>query len=83
MDLVVAFSKSDVAFLDEYAQRHKIASRSSVLVIAIQLLKNDELRMAYREAWAEWTNEDENLWSSTSGDGIELIEFGGGLGSVE
>ena len=83
MDLVVVISKNDVAFLDSYARRHKIDSRSSVLIRAIKLLKIDELRMAYQEAWADWTNEDENLWSSASGDGIELIKFGGGLGSIE
>ena len=83
MDLVVVLSKNDVAFLDSYARRHKIDSRSSVLIRAIKLLKIDELRMAYQEAWADWTNEDETMWSSASGDGIELIKFGGGLGSIE
>ena len=29
-------------------------------------------RISPVEAWAEWTNEDENLWSSTSNDDSEL-----------
>ena len=73
MKLNVTLPTDAVTYLDHYAFRNGPKTRSAVLVSAIQLLRQHELSLAYHEAWAEWTNEDENFWSSTSNDGSELV----------
>ncbi len=73
MKLNVTLPTDAVTYLDDYAFRNGLKTRSAVLVSAIQLLRQHELSLAYREAWAEWTNEDENSWSSTSNDDPELV----------
>ena len=60
----------DVEFLDTYAQREGIPSRSAVLHKAVRLLRASELGAAYEDAWAEWeTGLDRMLWDATTADG--------------
>ena len=60
MKLSVSLADGDVAFLDEYARAHGIASRSGVLQEALALLRARQLGAAYAAAWDEWTaDEDE------------------------
>ena len=71
MKLNVTLPTDVVTYLDDYAFRNGLKTRSAVLVSAIQLLRQHELGLAYAAAWDEWADED--LWDVTSTDGFELI----------
>ena len=52
--------------------RQRIATLGSSLLKLIRLLRRDQLERAYAKAWSEWSlNGDEELWDTTSGDGVE------------
>jgi len=71
MKVSVSLPDEDVEFLDAYAASQGIASRSAALHKAVRLLRASELGPDYEEAWAEWSQaEDEQLWDATVGDGI-------------
>ena len=60
----------DVEFLDAYAEREGVASRSAVVHRAVRLLRASELGPAYEDAWAQWeASDDITLWDVTTGDG--------------
>ena len=64
-------SKADIKFLDDYARRAGLGSRSAAVHEAVRLLRTSELRQAYAAAWAEFdASGDAALWDSTVGDGI-------------
>lgn len=70
MKVSVSLPDDDVDFLDTYAEREGIASRSAVLHKAVRLLRASELSAAYEDAWAEWDGgADSALWESATGDG--------------
>jgi hypothetical protein len=72
MKLSVSLPEDDVAYVDEYAHRTGVGSRSSVLHRAIGLLRMSELEEAYAEAWREWGDaEDGELWEATVADGLD------------
>ncbi len=53
-----------------YLQR--ITTFGSSLLKLIRLLRRNQLERAYAEAWSEWSlSGDEELWDTTSGDGVE------------
>jgi Arc/MetJ-type ribon-helix-helix transcriptional regulator len=70
MKLSVSLPDDDVAFLDEYASDHALASRSAVVQRAIDLLRAMELGPAYAAAWSEW-QADAALWDATVADGLQ------------
>lgn len=70
MKLSVSLSTEDVAFLDGYADRRAMASRSAVLQRAVALLRASELGPAYAEAWQEWAREHAADWEPTVHDGL-------------
>ena len=71
MKLSVSLPEADVAFLDEYARRQGIESRSAALHRAVRLLRSSGLASAYEDAWDEWSqSEDAELWESASADGL-------------
>ena len=71
MKVSVSIPESDVAFLDEYAKSHGIASRSAALQRAIRLLRANELSRHYAAAFAEWTSDAENSsWEAAIADGL-------------
>lgn len=70
MKVSVSLPDDDVEFLDTYAEREGISSRSAVLHKAVRLLRASELGAAYEDAWTEWeAGDDEVLWDVTTGDG--------------
>ena len=70
MKVSVSLPDDDVEFLDTYAEREGIASRSAVLHKAVRLLRASELGAAYEDAWAEWeTGLDRMFWDATTADG--------------
>ena len=71
MKVSVSLPDEDVAFVDAYAQKQGINSRSGVLQQAIRLLRANQLADDYEQAWSEWaSNDDAELWDTTSGDGL-------------
>jgi Arc/MetJ-type ribon-helix-helix transcriptional regulator len=71
MKVSVSLPDEDVAFVDEYAARTGIPSRSSVLQHAIGLLRTADLERAYEAAFDEWDDSaDAALWDGASRDGL-------------
>ena len=71
MKLSISLPDEDVAFLDEYATRAGLESRSSIVHEAIALLRIASLEDDYAAAWDEWdASEDARLWDATMADGI-------------
>jgi Arc/MetJ-type ribon-helix-helix transcriptional regulator len=69
--LSVSLPDEDVAFLDDYADRTGLTSRSAAVHNAIRLLRASALGESYRHAWTEWNSASEaQLWDATSGDGL-------------
>lgn len=68
----VSLSGEDVEFLDTYAQKQGLDSRSAAVHRAVRLLRASELAVSYEGAWQEWSAGDEaELWNSTTSDGLE------------
>ncbi len=71
MKVSVSLPDDDVEFLDAYAERVGIPSRSAALHKAVRLLRASELGDAYQDAWATWASSgDSARWDLTSSDGI-------------
>lgn len=71
MKVSVSLPNVDVEFLDSYAHRHGVTSRSGALQQAIRLLRASELGDEYEEAWAEWEVSGEaEIWESTAADSL-------------
>ena len=70
MKVSVSLPEEDLAYIDDYARRADVPSRSAVLHRAITLLRENEMEGAYASAWDDWSDsEDQKLWETTSGDG--------------
>lgn len=70
MKLSVSLPDDDVEFLDAYASRRGIASRSAVVQRAVDLLRAAELGPAYADAWATWADDEGDVWDVTAADGL-------------
>lgn len=71
MKVSVSIPDDDVAFLDEFAERAGMESRSAVVQQAIAMLRAAELAQDYAEAFAEWAQSDDaKAWDATAGDGL-------------
>lgn len=70
MKISVSLSSEDLATIDAVAQRRQLPSRSAVLQEAIRGLRNIELSAEYDVAFAEWADEDAELWDRTTSDGL-------------
>jgi Arc/MetJ-type ribon-helix-helix transcriptional regulator len=70
MKLSVSLSHEDVAFIDDYAAKANVPSRSAVLHRAVELLRAAELEDSYREAWDEWSAGEDAGWEATAADGL-------------
>ena len=70
MKVSISLPDDDVEFLDAYADREGIPSRSAALHVAVRLLRASELGPAYESAWAEWdAGDDHDPWETTTADG--------------
>lgn len=71
MKVSVSLPAEDVEFLDDYARRQGLASRSAVMHKAVRTLKAAGLSEAYEVAWDEWAATGEaEPWESTTADGL-------------
>jgi Arc/MetJ-type ribon-helix-helix transcriptional regulator len=72
MKVSVSLPDDDLSFVDEYARRAGVTSRSAVIHRAIGLLRSASLEEAYAAAWPEWeASNDAALWDATAADGID------------
>lgn len=71
MKLSVSIPDDDVAFLDEFARRSGLDSRSAVVQRAIAMLQAAELADDYAQAFAEWADANDGAaWDLAAGDGL-------------
>lgn len=71
MKVSVSLPDVDVEFLDGYARKHGIESRSAAVQRAIRLLRASQLEDAYADAWREWADSGEaGAWETTTSDGL-------------
>lgn len=71
MKLSVSIPDDDVVFLDAFAARAGMESRSAVVQQAIAMLKAAELTRDYAKAFDEWAESDDDAaWDRTAGDGL-------------
>jgi Arc/MetJ-type ribon-helix-helix transcriptional regulator len=71
MKVSVSLPNEDVEFLDGYAEKSGLESRSAALQKAVRLLRAAELQDAYAAAWEEFTaSGDAALWDATASDGV-------------
>ena len=67
----MSIPEDDVAFLDDYAESHGMASRSAAMQRAIRLLRANELSRHYAAAFAEWAADPDNrVWDNAVADGL-------------
>ncbi|QAY62869.1 antitoxin [Xylanimonas allomyrinae] len=72
--LSASLPAADVAYLERYARRHRLPSRSATLHAAVQALRERELETQYAEAYREWEESGEAaIWDATAADGIEPV----------
>ncbi len=72
MKVSVSLPGEDVEFLDDYATKQGLDSRSAALQRAVRLLRVSELTAAYESAWEEWSSSgDAEEWEATAADGLE------------
>lgn len=71
MKVSVSLPDEDVAFLDAYAEAHRLDSRSAALQEAVRVLRYGDLEGAYAAAWEDWSRADDAaLWASTDADAL-------------
>ncbi len=71
MKVSISLPDDDVRFLDEFATRRKLDSRSAAVQRAVRLLRTSELETAYEAAFDEWAASGEAaLWDRTAADGL-------------
>lgn len=71
MKVSVSLPGEDVQFLDAYARKQGLESRSAALQRAVRLLRTAELVAPYEAAWDEWQRSGEaDAWEPTVGDGL-------------
>lgn len=75
MKLSITLPDKDVAYIDRHIADHDEPSRSAVIRKAIERLRHEELSEAYGELCKEWGTEDDLLWETTVGDGIDAEEW--------
>jgi Arc/MetJ-type ribon-helix-helix transcriptional regulator len=74
MKLSVSLPAADVEFLDDYAHRRDVDSRSGALQRAVELLRQSELEDAYDDAWSTWEASGDAVdWDTTLTDGLDAV----------
>lgn len=71
MKVSVSLPDKNIEFLEAYALRRGLGSRSAVLRRAVRLLRAAELGPTYKQAWEEWSSGEEGiLWEARVTDGL-------------
>jgi Arc/MetJ-type ribon-helix-helix transcriptional regulator len=68
----VSLPKADIEFLDDYARRSGVRSRSAALHEAVRSLRDAYLEAAYLEADGDWYSSGEaEAWETVTADGLD------------
>lgn len=70
MKISVSLTDEDVEYVDVYARRRGVKSRSAVIREALRLLQASELGPDYAAAWDEWSDDEQQAWDATVADGL-------------
>lgn len=70
MKISVSLTDEDVEYIDVYARRRGVQSRSAVMREALRLLRASELGPDYAAAWGEWPDDEQAAWDSAVADGL-------------
>jgi Arc/MetJ-type ribon-helix-helix transcriptional regulator len=70
MKISVSLTDEDVEYVDIYARRQGVHSRSAVIREALRLLRASELGPDYAAAWDEWSGDEQEAWDATVADGL-------------
>lgn len=70
MKISVSLTDEDVEYIDVYARRRGIQSRSAVIREALRLLQASELGPDYAAAWDDWPEDEQDAWDATVADGL-------------
>ena len=70
MKISVSLTDEDVEYIDVYARRRGVRSRSAVVREALRLLRANELGPDYAAAWDEWPDDEQQAWDATVADGL-------------
>ncbi len=72
MKVSVSLREQDLRYLDAYAEREGLPSRSATIHAAIKALQARDLEAEYAEAIEEWADSDDaEAWDRTVGDGLD------------
>lgn len=72
MKVSVSLGEQDLRYLDAYAEREGLRSRSATVHAAIKALRAQDLESEYAEAIEEWAlSDDADAWDATVGDGLD------------
>ncbi len=71
MKISVSLTDEDVEYVDVYARRRGVRSRSAVIREALRLLHASELAPDYAAAWDEWPDDEQAAWDATIADGLQ------------
>ncbi len=71
MKVSISLPDEDIEFIDNYAAKNGIASRSAAVHKAIRLLRASGLGAAYEQAWTDWAEQDDGAdWATVVSDGV-------------
>jgi Arc/MetJ-type ribon-helix-helix transcriptional regulator len=73
MKMSVSIPEQDVQFLDEYARRQGLRSRSAALHQAVRALRAQHLEDSYAAAWAELDDAETAVWDTVTSDGLDDV----------
>ncbi len=71
MKVSISLPEKDIQFIDRQMAGLGESSRSAVVRKALELLREDELEREYAQRWAEWDEEEEQVWDVTLADGLD------------
>ena len=72
MKLSVSLPDEDIEYLDAYAERQGLSSRSAALKKAFRLLRASDLWAAYEDSWAEGAADYQSvLWDCATSAGVD------------
>ena len=67
MRVSASLPAEDVEFLDNFRRANGFRSRSSVLHLAIHMLRGAQLTSSYEAAWTEWEDTPDSVdWAAAS-----------------
>lgn len=77
--LSVSLDSPIAAFVEQYQREHGLRTKSEVVSLALELLRERELEAQYAAAWQEWKGSGEaEVWDVTAGDGLKTRGGEGG-----